>query len=108
MYVYKAVDESTLLRNSRNININNHFLSNISFISINSEPIDDTHVVTKTYVDSLSENHRSWRDSSLAIGDQYKEFDIIKWTNLDRVIVERNLATDNELSNKKLIAYKNK
>ena len=60
--ISNSVDEPTLVRNNQNTNLNNHSLSNITHITLNSEPTDDKHVTAKAYVDSLSENKRNRRD----------------------------------------------
>ena len=51
-------------KNFKKNDFNNHFSSNKSQVTINSEPIDDNHAVTKSYVDSSSENDRNKKDLS--------------------------------------------
>ena len=43
--------------------------------TLNLEPNDDNHSVTKVYVDSLSENDRKWRDLSTVFNYQDNDFD---------------------------------
>ena len=58
---------------------------------------------TESYVDSLHEISRNRRDLSSVFNDQNNEFENDKLTNLDIVTVNRNLSSDNELSNKKFV-----
>ena len=80
MYVGIAIDESTLVRKSRNKDFSNHFWSNISNTTINSEPTGDNHAMTKSYADSPSGNDRIRRDLSLVFNDQDTDFDENKYT----------------------------
>ena len=57
----QSIDEHTLVRKSQNIDFTNHTLGNISQITLNSEPTDDNHIATNSYVDSLSEKERNRR-----------------------------------------------
>ena len=44
-------------------------MSNLSQTTLNSEPTSDNHAVTKSYIDSLSENNSSRRDSATKLND---------------------------------------
>ena len=56
---------------------------------------------TKKYADSLHEINRDRQDLSSLFNDQDNEFDNNKLTTLDSVTLNRNLTSDNEVSNKK-------
>ena len=62
-----------------------------------------TERLTNAYVVFLSENDRNRRVLSTLFNDQDNEFVSLNLTNLDIVTVNRNLGSDNELSNKKYI-----
>ena len=81
------------------ITINSYFFSNLSHITLNWEPTDDNHAVSKSSVGSLSENDRNRRDMSIVFNDQYIEFDINKLTILDSITVNLNPTSDNDPSN---------
>ena len=74
-------------------------------MTLNSEPTDDNHALTKSYVDCLSENDRNRQDMSLVINDRDYEFDYNKLINLDILTVNQNPTSDNELSNRKNVDY---
>ena len=57
----------------------------------------------KSDVDSLHESSRSRRDLSSVFNHQDNEFDNNKLTNLDKVTVNRNPSSNNEVSNKKYV-----
>ena len=63
-YVDQSIDEPIFAKNIEKNVLMSHFLSNISEISLNLEPIDDNHVATKSHVYFLSEHGRSRRDMS--------------------------------------------
>ena len=68
-----------------------------------TSPKTITDLPTKNFVDSLQESSRNRRDLSSVFNDQDNEFDSNKLTNLDSVTVNRNLSSDNEVSNKKYV-----
>ena len=59
--------------------LSNHSLSSISQTTLNSEPNDDNHAVTKSYVDSSSDSHRNRRDTSTVSNHQANEFHYTKF-----------------------------
>ena len=64
-------------------NFKHHYVTNKSQIILNSEPTDDNHIATKSYVDSLSENDRNIRNLPTLFNDQDNEIDNIILTGLD-------------------------
>ena len=100
-YIDQSIDKPTFVRNDKNNDFNNHSSTNISQITLNSEPTDDNHAATKSYVDSLSGNDRNRRDMSTVSNDQDNEFDNIRLTNLDSITVNRHRTSDNEPSTEK-------
>ena len=95
--------ETTLVTEIKNSDFNNHPPSSISQITLISEPIDDIHVVTKSYVDSLSEMDKIERHVSLVYDDQKNESDNNNLTNLDSILVNRNPSADKELVNRSYV-----
>ena len=79
---------------------NTQFLSSISQITLNPEQIEDKHLPTKYYVDSLSENNGNRRDLSKVFNNQKNDFDSIKLKNLNNQAVTRNPILNEEVSNK--------
>ena len=90
IYVDQSVDEDILERIKKNNDFQNNCPSKVSHFSLNSEPTDDNHAATKSYVDSLSENNRNRRDLSTVIKDRFNEFDMITLTNSDSFTLSRN------------------
>ena len=65
-------------------------MGKISQILLKSEPTDDSHVVSQSYADSLSENNTNRRDLSTVFNGQGKEFDINRLTILDSITANRD------------------
>ena len=51
LHVDNASDEISLVRNIQNNSINNHILSNINSIILNTRAVNDNQIATKAYVD---------------------------------------------------------
>ena len=76
IYIDQSIDEPTLV-----LKISSLF--NISYRTLNSEPTDDNHATTKSFVvDSLSENERSGRQFCLVLNDLNVDFNNNKLKNL--------------------------
>ena len=77
IYVDFALDESSLVRNNQNKDSNNHILSIINSITLNTQAVNYNQVVTKAYVDQFhQENERARRDLG---SDFYSELsDLVK------------------------------
>ena len=71
----QSIEKPSLVRNDIIFDFYYQFLGLITRRTLNSEPIDDNHVATKSYVDSLSENDRDRSDLSTVFNDQDNEFD---------------------------------
>ena len=70
---------------------------------LNSEPINDNHAVTKSYVDSVSGNDRNGVVLYTVSKDQHNKIDETKLTNLDSVTFNRNPLLDVETFIKKYV-----
>ena len=113
IYVDNAIDEISLVGNNQNNDINNHNLTNINSITLNTQAVEYNQVITKAYVDHFhQDNERSRLDlrtdfyddsSDLVKNNQDANFNKNKWTNLDSITVDRVPISDNELANKKYI-----
>ena len=97
------VDENVESEIVKKIIFNICSASTIPQTTPNSEPTGDIHAVSKSFVDSSSQNNRKKRDLSTVFDDQDNEFDNNKITNLDKITFKRNPTTDNEVSNKKFL-----
>ena len=106
------MDEILFVRKNQDHDFNNHHLTNISSITLNTQAVNDKQVITKVFVDQFQqENKRSRRDLGidfyndsydLVKNNQDKEFDIIKSTNLDSIAFNRNPKLDNEVAKKNI------
>ena len=71
LYVYNAINEESLVRNTRNNDFHNYNLTNINSITLNNQAVNVNQVITKAYVDQFHrENERSRRDSGLEFYDE--------------------------------------
>ena len=112
-YVDNAIDESSLVRNNQDNDFNNNNLTNINSITLNTQAVNDNHVITKAYVDQFhQENERPRRD--LGIDFYIESNDLVKnnqvnglndnnLTNIHSITVNRNPVSDNEVANKRYI-----
>ena len=109
LYVDNSIDELSLFRNSQD---NDSFnLTNINSITLNTQAVNDNHVIKKAYVDQFpndSEGNR--RDLELDFyiesndivkNSQDKDLNDIELTNLDSIKNIRSPSSDNEKTNKK-------
>ena len=48
-----SVDDPTLIRQNRNIDFNNHKVTNINTITLNIQALNDNQVITKPYIDQF-------------------------------------------------------
>ena len=63
LYVDKAIDLSSLVRNNKADDFNNHNLTNRKKFTLNTQAVNDNQVITKTYVDQFhNDNERNRRD----------------------------------------------
>ena len=99
-YVDQCIDNLSFVRNNKNNDFNNHSLSNISQITLNSEPTYDNHAARNSYVDSPSENDRNQKQIFGVFNDKDIEFDKNRSINFDSIKLNRNPNVDNEASNK--------
>ena len=66
MYVDKAIDESSLVRNNQDNDFRNFILTTFNSVTLKTQVVNDNQVITKSYVDQFhQENERSWRDLGL-------------------------------------------
>ena len=80
-------------------------MNKISHITLNSETTHNNHAVTKSYLDSVSENISYKLDLSTVLKKQDREFDSNKLTTLDSITAKWNPTIDNEVSNKNYLYY---
>ena len=113
LFVDNAINEVSLVRNIQDNDFNIHNLTNMNSITLNTEAVNDNHVITKAYVDQFhQEKERSRRDLGLNFhnesndivkNNQDKDFKDRKLSNLDSIIINREPISDNEVTNKKYV-----
>ena len=82
MFIDAAIDENTLVRNNCDKDFNNHYIANISSITLNTQAVNDNHVITKSYVDHFpQEIERTGRDLGI---DFYNESNDLVKINQDK------------------------
>ena len=113
LYVDNAIVALSLARNNQDKYLNNHNLTIINSITVNTEAVNDNQVIIKAYVAQFhDDNERNRRDFGLSFYDE--EVDLVKnnqdndlndkkFTNLDSFVVNREPTSDFEISNKKFI-----
>ena len=70
LYVDNAIDESSLVRKNQDNDFHNNNLTNINSITLNTQAVNDSQVITKAYVDQFQqENERSRRDLGIEFFD---------------------------------------
>ena len=57
LYVHKAIDETSFVRNNQDKDFNDHNLSNKNSFTLNTQAVNDNHVITKAYVDQFHNNN---------------------------------------------------
>ena len=107
------MDETSLVRNNQDNDLNNNNLTNINSISLNTQAVNGNQVITKAYVDQFhQENGPSRRDlgidfydesSDLVKNKQDEDFNDNKLRNIDSITLNRDPTSDNEVANKKFI-----
>ena len=113
IYVDSATDKRSLNRNRQDDAFDNHNLTNIISITLNSEAVNDNQFITKAYKDRYHhENEQSRQKLSINFYDEsndlvkknqdsnHKDKKLIK---LDSVSVNSNRSSENELANKKYV-----
>ena len=71
MYVDNTRDEPSLVRNIQDKDFNNNNLTNINSITLNTQAVNDNHVITETYVDQFhQENEQFRRDLGINFNDE--------------------------------------
>ena len=98
---------------NQDINFNNYNSTNIDSITLNTQAVNDNHVITKAYEDQIhKDNERNRRDLGLLLYNE--EVDLVK-NNQDNdfndniliilisVTVNRNPTLNNELTTKRYI-----
>ena len=110
MFVEISIDETSLVKNNQDNGFNNHNITNINIITLNTQAVNDNQVINKTYVGKFhQENERSRRALGidfyedfvdLVKNNQDNDFNDNKLTNIDSITFNRNPASNNELPKK--------
>ena len=113
LYVDTAIDEPSLARINQDINFGNYHLTKINSITLNTQAVNDNHVLTKAYVDHFhQENEQSRRglvidffheSSDVVKNNQDNDLNDNKLTEINSITINNNPTDDNHVSNKKYI-----
>ena len=105
MYVANAIDEISLVRNNQDKDFNNHNLTNINSITLNTQAVNDNQVITKAYVDQFhQEKERPRRNlgvdfydesNDLVKNNQDIDLNDNKLINLDSITLDGEPKSDN-------------
>ena len=101
--IFYWLDEVSLLRLDPNEKLKLKEQDSINLNSTLTSPKAIIKLLTKSFVDSFHEINRNRQNSSSVFNYQDNEFDNTKFNSLDSVSVNRNISSDNELSNKKYV-----
>ena len=117
LYVDKAIDQPSLVRNNQDNDFGGYNLTNLNSITLKTEAVNAKEVITKAYVDQFhQQNERSRRDLGISFYDESS--DIVK-NNQDNVLNDNKLTIitsitfnnnptdDNHVSNKNYILTMN-
>ena len=111
-YVDNLFNDSSIVKNNKDNDFNNHNLTNINSITLNKQAENDNEVITKAYVDQFhDENERNRRDigldfyesSNLVKNNQDNDFNDKKLTNIKSIKINNNPSDNDHVSNKKYI-----
>ena len=113
MYVDNNRDEASLVRNNQDKDFNNNNLTNINCITLNTQAVNDNHVITETHVDQFHQKNEQFRrdlgidfndeSSDLVKNNENIDLNNNKLTNSDSITVNWKPTSDNELGNTKYI-----
>ena len=71
LYVDNAIDELSLVRINQDNDFNNYNLTNINSTTLNTQAVNDNHVITKNSVYHFhNDNERNRRDLSIYVYDE--------------------------------------
>ena len=101
--VFYIIDESSLLRVDPDEKLELKEQASIFLNSTITAAKTIIELPTKLYIDSLHESSRNRQDLSSVFNDQGNEFDNNKLPSLDRVSINRNPSSDNEVASKRYI-----
>ena len=96
-YADKLFNDSSIVKNSAHIDLNDRNITNARFIQVNQLPQTDSHSTAKLYVDN------SIDESSLVRNNQDNNFNDNKLTNINPITINNNPTDNNHVSNKKYI-----
>ena len=58
LYVDNSIDESSLVRNNQDNDVNYYNLTNINSSTLNTQAVNDNHVITEAFVDQFHNNNK--------------------------------------------------
>ena len=95
-YVDNAIDEPSLVRRNHDKDFNKNNLTNINSITLNTQAVNDSHVITKANVDQFHiDKERNIGDCGL---DFYNESNDLVKNNQDKDLNDNNLRNVNSFT----------
>ena len=96
-YVDDLINDSSIIKNTSHINLNDRNITNVRFISVNQLPQIDSHLTAKLYVDNLVDN------TSIIRNNTDNNLNNNKLTNINSITINNKPTDDNQAANKKYI-----
>ena len=93
-YVDNLFNDSSILKNTTHIDLNDRKISNARFIQVNQLPQVDSHLTAKVYVDNAID------ESSLVRNNQDNNFGNYNLTNINSITLKKQAENDNEVKTK--------
>ena len=93
-YVDNLFNDSSILKNTEHINLNDRNITNARFIQVNQWPQIDSHLTAKLYVDN------SIDESSLLRNNKDNDFSNYNLTNINSITLNKQAENDNEVITK--------
>ena len=93
-YVDNLVNDSSIIRNTAHIDLNDRNITNARFIQVNQLPQIDSHLTAKLYVDN------SIDEASLVRNNKDNDFGIYNLTNINSVTLNKPAENDDEVITK--------
>ena len=93
-YVDNLINDSSLLKNTEHIDLNDRNITNARFIQVNQLPQIDSHLTAKLYVDNAID------ESSLVRNNRDNDFGNYNLTNINSITLNKQAENDNEVITK--------
>ena len=85
------LNDSSILKNTTHIDLNNRNITNAIFFQVNQLPQIESHLTAKLYVDNAID------EESLLRNNQENDFNKYNLTNIDSIILNKQSEKDNDV-----------